>query len=210
MITLPDFVKKRIGTQCEHPLGIKGQCVCLIRCYFDEVLALPQFPFIPSAKDLWTTLLADPHFVRITDSLLAIPRAGDIFVMDAWGNDEKSRHGHTGVVLEGSTLSQLRSLDSNWSIPEITTFEMHSYRKPHILGWFRKLNTRTTRERVDEALLACGDDPNRSVGTLTLAKWWQNRVARNRHKFSNDETGYQALVGAIKWHRANHRYPHDN
>lgn len=64
-------------------------------------------------------------------------------------------------------------------------------------------------ERVNEALRECGDDPTRSVGTLTLSKWWQNRVARDPDKFTNDDAGYQALVGAIKWHQANHKYPHD-
>lgn len=72
------------------------------------------------------------------------------------------------------------------------------------------LGVKPLLDRVNEALRACGDDPTRSVGTLNLSKWWQNSITARPEKFTNDEAGYQALVGAIKWHQARKKYPHDN
>lgn len=204
--TLQQFFNNRVLETCTHPKGVKGQCVCLIRCYFDDVLELKQFPSVKSAKDLWN-VLSQQDFIRVPNTLFAIPRAGDIFVIDAFNGNP---HGHTGIVMEGSNFAFFRSFDSNWSRPLIATSETHNYWTPRVIGYFRKRTNTPTIERVNEALRACNDDPNRPVGTLTLSKWWQNRVKSDPKKFTNDEAGYQALVGAIQWHQANHKYPHDN
>ena len=203
-MTLQRFYNERVLEVCEHPKGVRGQCVCLIRCYFDDVLKLPQFSQIQSAKYLWN-VLSLTNFQRIPNTPLAIPKPGDIFVMDSFRGNP---HGHTGIVMDAN-LFYFHSFDANWSRPLLNTYETHNYLHPRIIGWFSKHGTKPTLERVNEALRECDDDPARSVGTLTLSKWWQNRVARDPEKFSDDDKGYQALVNAIKWHQANKKYPHD-
>lgn len=209
-LPLNQFVADRLNTTCEHPRGISGQCVCLIRCYFDDVLDLPQFRTVGAAIDLWEALNT-PDFVRIPNRLWTLPKVGDIFVAAPWDNTEEGRYGHTGIVLDGATLRRFKSFDSNWSTPLKANIEYHNYTRPRIVGFFRakKAGDRPTLSRVNEALRACGDDPARSVGTLTLSKWWQNRVTADPVKFSDDYSGYTNLVNAIKWHQANHKYPHD-
>lgn len=204
-ISLEEFVAKRINTVCEHPKGIKGQCVCLIRCYFDEVLNLPQFPSVQSAINLWD-VLDTPDFIQIPNSLFAIPQQGDIVIIAPFKGNP---HGHVCIALRGSGLLSVRSFDSNWSIPRTALIEKHNYWNPRIVGWFRKYPGVTTILRVNQAIRECGDEPTRSVGTLTLSKWWQNRVLADPIKFSDNEAGYQALIDAIKWHQANHKYPHN-
>lgn len=203
---LQQFVDNRVTEICTHPKGIRGQCVCLIRNYFDDVLELPQFPSVRSAKHLWE-VLGDKHFLQIPKSFFTIPRAGDIFVIDAFRGNP---HGHTGIVLAGASIFHFKSFDSNWSIPLTAIGETHGYLSPRVLGWFRKRSEKPTIQRVNEALRKQHDDPTRSVGTLTLSRWWQNRVNKSPRKFTDDEAGYQALIGAISWHQAKRRYPHDN
>ncbi len=72
----------------------------------------------------------------------------------------------------------------------------------YILGLL-SIDQGTFLSRVNEALKLCGDDPNRSVGTLTVSKWWQNRVVKGEIKDFAD------LVNKIKWHQQNHKYPHN-
>lgn len=205
-MTLDSFIERRNGTICSHPKGITGQCVCLIRCYFDDVLDFPQFPGVQSARHLWN-VLDQMRFERIPNTLFAVPQRGDIFIIDAFRGNP---HGHTGIVTSANMWS-FTSFDSNWSYPLTAANERHGYLRPRVLGWFRPEITgeKPTIERVNEALRQCGDDPTRSVGTLTLSKWWQNRVASDPEKFTDDARGYNALVNAIKWHQANKKYPHD-
>ncbi len=161
------------------------------------------------AKDMWGVLSQD-DFVRIPNRFYTIPRKGDIFVMDVWSDSEVGRYGHTGIVLSGGPF-RFTSFDSNWSVKNTAFVERHNYINPRVIGFFRPKvpSVITTLSRVNEALRALGEDPTRSVGTLNLSRWWQNRISRDPEKFTNDEAGYQAMINAIKWHQANSRYPHD-
>lgn len=64
-------------------------------------------------------------------------------------------------------------------------------------------------DRVNEAIREAGDDPNRPVGTLNLSKWLQNHVVKTG-KFTNDEAGYKALLGFIKYRQQKKAYPFDH
>lgn len=134
MIQFDQFVRLYTGKKCTHPNGISGQCVCLYRCYLDEVLGVPQTDPVVGAKDLWVK--ADPkYFLKTPNSPLAVPVKGDIMIWPAWlGNPS----GHVGMVIDANVWS-FRSFDSNWSVPKIANVERHSYRNPaKVIGWLRR------------------------------------------------------------------------
>lgn len=205
-MTLNQFIKKYRNTSPDFDGVYPGQCVDLYRLYCKEVLQVPQSPPVVGAKDIWGTYLP-AYFDRIPNRLWAVPKKGDVVIFRAFSGNP---YGHVGIVIDGSWWS-FTSFDSNWSVPRKARLEHHNYKL--VIGWLRpKQQQSPTKliDRVNEALRECGDDPARSVGTLNLSKWWQNRVASDPQKFTNDNAGYSALIGAIRWHQANKRYPHDN
>lgn len=203
-MTLDQFIKKYNGKTPDFDGIFPGQCVDLYRLYCKEVLNVPQSPAVSGARLIWNTYLTD-YFDRIPKAVFAIPKKGDIVVFKAFPGNP---YGHVSICLDGSFWS-FTSFDSNWSKPQTALIERHDYR--YVLGWLRvKSPIKPILPRVNEAIRIRNDDPFRSVGTLTLSKWWQNRVVADPQKFTNDELGFQNLVGAIAWHQANHKYPHDN
>lgn len=201
-MNLNQFVQKNTGKTVDYDGLFPGQCVDLYRLYVRDVLGFPQSPQVPSARLIWNTYL-DEYFDRTPNTLFAIPQKGDIVIWRAFPGNP---HGHVGICLSGKFWS-FTSFDSNWSTPLKAKVEHHSYF--NVMGWLRPKKTKHVIDRVNEALRERGDDPTRSVGTLNLSRWWQKRVAFDPQKFTNDEAGYRALVGAIEWHQVNKKYPHD-
>lgn len=133
MITFDQFIAKYRGKTCTHPKGISGQCVCLFRCYVDEVLGVPQPPGVTGAAKLWN--VADPkYFIRIPNSLTAVPRKGDAMIWYPWNGNP---NGHVGMVIS-ATILKFQSFDSNWSVPKKANIENHGYLSPRVIGWLRK------------------------------------------------------------------------
>lgn len=199
-MTLQSFIKKYDGATVDYDGSFPGQCVDLYRFYLRDVLDVPQTPQVSGARLIWNTYSKD-YFERIPNTFFAIPKEGDIIIWDAFPGNP---YGHVGMCVSGRFLS-FTSFDSNWSTPRKARIEQHDYK--NVIGWLRP--KRKLLDLVNEALRECNDDPARSVGTLTLSKWWQNRVASDPKKFTDDIRGYKALVGAIRWHQLRRKYPHD-
>ncbi len=134
MISLQAFIKKYQGKTCKHPKGIAGQCVCLIRCYVDEVLGVPQFAGVVGAKNMWTSY--DPkYFTAIKNTPKGIPLEGDIVIMDAFKGNP---NGHVFIALAGSNIRRIPCFESNWAVPKKAMLGSHEYINPKIIGWLRK------------------------------------------------------------------------
>lgn len=130
-ISIEQFIQKYRDKTCTHPRGIAGECVCLYRCYLDEVLGVPQSPPVVGARMIWNTYSVN-HFTRISrTSIFSVPRKGDIFIMT---NFPGNVYGHVGIILSAGPLS-FTSFDSNWSVRKKAKIELHSYR--YVLGWLR-------------------------------------------------------------------------
>jgi hypothetical protein len=139
MISLNAFIGEWIGRIPTHPKGITGQCVCLYRCYLDEVLGVPQTVPVIGAQDLYNK--ADPkYFLKLPNTLTFIPKLGDIFIMAPFTGNP---FGHVGMVTS-ATLFSVQSFDANWSVPKRANREKHGYgsiltpSKPRIIGFLRK------------------------------------------------------------------------
>jgi len=140
-MTFDTFIQKWNGKKCTHPNGVAGQCVCLYRCYLDEVLNVPQSPPVSGARLIFNTYLTQ-DFDRIFKSALAIPRKGDIVIFNAFPGNP---YGHVGMCVSAN-LFLFTSFDSNWSTPLKARIESHNYR--YVLGWLRKKPTVTGLDQV--------------------------------------------------------------
>lgn len=128
-----EFVNKYKGTIPEHPQGISGQCVCLIRCYFDA-LGVKQFPSVQSAKDLWN-VIDQSNFTRVPNTILGKPPEGAIVIMAPF---KGGPNGHVFIALKGATIWNIPCFESNWSWAKHATLGNHGYLNPKIIGWFVK------------------------------------------------------------------------
>lgn len=133
-ITISQFITKYKGTVCKHPLGKTGMCVCLIRCYFDEVLGVPQFPGVIGAKNLWDAI-DQTKFTRVKNTILGKPPEGAIVIMDAFKGNP---NGHVFIALNGATIWNVPAFESNWAISQRATLGNHGYLNPRIIGWLVK------------------------------------------------------------------------
>jgi len=141
-MTLDKFIKKYTGKTCKHPQGIAGQCVCLYRCYLDEVLSVPQSPSVSGARLIWNTYSKD-HFDRIPKSLFVAPQKGDIVIFDKFPGNP---HGHVSICISAGVFS-FTSFDSNWSVPKKAKIELHSYK--YVIGWLRKKTNETLASKIN-------------------------------------------------------------
>lgn len=147
MISLDSFIAKYTGQTCEHPQGIDGQCVCLYRCYLDEVLEVPQSPSVKSARLLWNTYNPE-YFDRIPKSIFPYMKRGDIVIFDAFPGNP---HGHVGIVTKpSSSLFNFMSFDSNWSVPLKAYNEIHNHK--YVLGVLRKKETLSPLDKVRKSI----------------------------------------------------------
>lgn len=193
LITLDQFIGKHIGQECTHPLGMKGQCVCLFRCYCDEVLGVPQPAGVVGAYQLWTTY-NPAFFTRIPNTLLAVPRRGDVAIFKPWATNEE---GHVCIVTSPGFFS-FGSFDSNWSVPLTARLETHRYHNPEVLGWLRKIEHNSLLLRVNEAIRAAVG-PEFVIPKVSL--YFQSWVNAGK------TTVYSELVDDIRGAYKNHQAP---
>jgi hypothetical protein len=197
-MTLKEFITKYSGKKVDvdnYPIGHEAQCKDLVQKYIVECLDTPLLP----KGDAWTLYDRATGYKKIKNTIKAVPQSGDIIIWERSFNPFFwLPYGHIAIFIAGD-ISRFTSFDQNWPLYSGAHKQVHDYRS--VQGWLRP--ERTLLDRVNEALRECGDDPARSVGTLTLSKWWQNRIARGEIK------DYADLLNKIRWHIQNKRYPHD-
>lgn len=188
MITLDEFKEKHLGESLDWDKNFGAQCVDLYRFYVSEVLGFPQSPGVRGAADIWTTV-DEKYFEKIPNTLLGVPRKGDIMI---WNTKAGGGYGHVGVVLEAGVMN-FTSLDQNWSQMKVTV-ETHSY--SNTIGWLRpKIQTMdcllpNTPEFRDlyERLLAGAEKINKLAVYLGLGD--------NADKVSYDT--FEQSIGGLK------------
>jgi len=132
-ISTDQFIQKYNNKICTHPQGIIGQCVCLYRCYLDEVLGVPQSPSVTGARLIWNTYLPQ-YFDRIPYTFFGSrPQKGDIVIFNSFPGNV---YGHVGIADKPGGVFSFTSFDSNWSVPKHAKIETHSYR--YVIGWLRR------------------------------------------------------------------------
>lgn len=107
----------------------KYWCVDLYRQFVKECLNFPQSPIVPSAKNIWTTYLAN-YFDKIDNTPTNCPIKGDIII---WGKIV-GVDGHVAICKDGSPM-QFTSFDQNWPLLSPCHFQPHNYNG--VLGWLR-------------------------------------------------------------------------
>ncbi|PIT98175.1 MAG: hypothetical protein COT71_02055 [Candidatus Andersenbacteria bacterium CG10_big_fil_rev_8_21_14_0_10_54_11] len=164
--------------------------------------------------DLLPTIPRDQQPVKAASDGTKIANVGGICQGFDWKDDQGKYHRYCHVqpykqngerMQTGEVVGHM--VAKGMIFPRGTT---HLHWATALDRFFRKLidplsllTEKPLIERVNEALRVRGDDPARSVGTLTLSKWWQNRVARG------EIADFEDLKNKIAWHQQNKRYPHD-
>jgi hypothetical protein len=122
-MNIQDFFIEWNGKQ--NDIGTyKGECVNVVKSYFQEVLGLP--PFMGNAIDYFNT--PPTGFTKIKKSLLAYPQPGDIIIFNY------ASFGHVAIANWVRTFD-LNCFGQNDPIGSPCHFKDYSYKS--ILGWLR-------------------------------------------------------------------------
>jgi CHAP domain len=121
-----------------YPSYWKYQCVDVFRKYQTDVVGNPLVP--GNARDYWYNYPRDPvlqqFYVRIPNTLTAIPKMGDVIIWDGWSADP---YGHIAICTAAAGMIYFTSFDQNWPLRSPCHYQVHNFYpwSPKVLGWLR-------------------------------------------------------------------------
>lgn len=156
-MTHKEILSQWIGSRYQEDPQFGYQCVSWVKKYC-ELLNIPLLWFSGSAINAWKS--GSPFgswWTKINNSLLSIPRVGDILFFDA---TKANPYGHVAIVDEKSNLTRLNIVDQNgwtgtwdglWDNAIILRSIGYSATKwrGKCLGWYRYSKTSTVASREE-------------------------------------------------------------
>lgn len=153
-MTISQWYPTVAGKRVNSCGGILGECVALVQKYANEVLGVngcPVFP-VPAAR-LMVGARPDA-FTWIPNTPTGIPPYGAIVVFNGRVG---GGYGHTGVAIEGCTLTQVRCIQQNDPLGTGVSIKVYPY--TNVSGWLVKKETApVVVNKGDNDMIQAGDN----------------------------------------------------
>ncbi len=183
-MTLQDFFNNWSGKQNNNG-SYPGQCVNLIKSYFQDVLGLS--PFIGNAIDYWNN--PPQGFSKIKNTPFNSPLPGDLVIWNI------PPYGHIDICSSANIFS-LTSFSQNWPIGSPCGFVKHNYKK--IIGWLRPLNPPVLEVRPLQIAFIGLNLPLQEDFKTQLALYSQNKIRCVIEPYNANFTGVLTQDQAYK------------
>lgn len=150
-MTLQQFISKYTNKTVDFDGHYGGQCVDLVRQYWQDVIGLSKQPKgVVGAKDFWTNYDRDPvlneNFVKVKNTPSGVPEAGDIMI---WGA-RYGQYGHIAIVT-WADVNSFAAFSQNDPIGSRSIKRKYANYKG-VLGWFKPKQPTSTKPLKDTVI----------------------------------------------------------